>query len=166
MIQASEAVPIVNNPCHVEYYYILHPSLVFLSCCKHYHQLEWKTVQILIRYLCQKPADLDLQCFQNRCSAGQGLIIRNHFHVRIQKGESGQGSGPPLKNHKAIRFLGSPKNHKATKPAFNFGPLLARQRKQKMLSELDPGPPLTKLSGSAHDFKAANKSFWYLNILL
>ena len=33
---------------------------------------------ILIRWLCQKPADLDLQCFENRIdpdSAGQWLIV-------------------------------------------------------------------------------------------
>ena len=47
-----------------------------------------------------------------------------HVHVRIQRG--GQGSGPPLKNHKNIGFLGNTgldrlKNHKATKPAFNHG---------------------------------------------
>ena len=27
---------------------------------------EWETVWILIRWLCEKPADLDLQCFQNK----------------------------------------------------------------------------------------------------
>ena len=42
------------------------------------------------------------------------------------------GENPPLKNHKNIGFLSntSPdplKNHKATKPAFNVGPSLARQ---------------------------------------
>ena len=42
-----------------------------------FFQSEWKTVWILIRWLRQKPADLDLQCFQKRInphSAGQGLI--------------------------------------------------------------------------------------------
>ena len=39
----------------------------------------------------------------------------------------GQGSGPLLKNHKAIGLLSDtepdpPKNHKATKPAINVGP--------------------------------------------
>ena len=37
---------------------------------------EWKTVLIQISWLHQKPADLDLQCFQKRInsgSAGQGL---------------------------------------------------------------------------------------------
>ena len=40
-------------------------------------EATWKTVQILIRWLCQKPADLDLLCFLKRKylgSAGQGLI--------------------------------------------------------------------------------------------
>ena len=44
----------------------------------------------------------------------------------------GIGDPNPLKNHK-IGFLSnagpdSLKNHKATKPAFNVGPLFARQR--------------------------------------
>ena len=43
------------------------------------------------------------------------------------------GPGPALKNHKDIGFLRNTgpdplKNHKATKPAFNFGQLSARQR--------------------------------------
>ena len=55
-------------------------------------------------------------------------------HGRIQRG--GQGVRTPLpllKNHKILGFLSNTgpdilKNHKATKPAFNFGPLSARQR--------------------------------------
>ena len=52
------------------------------------------------------------------------------LHVRIQTG--GQGSGPPLKNHKNIGFLSNTgpdplKNHKTTKPAFNVWPSSARQ---------------------------------------
>ena len=47
--------------------------------------------------------------------------------------EGGQGYRTPLKNHKNIGFLsytgpGTLKNHKATKPVFNVGPSLARQR--------------------------------------
>ena len=49
-------------------------------------------------------------------------------------GGGGQGSGlpRPLENHKAIGFpsntgLDPLKNHKATKPAFNVGPLSAHQ---------------------------------------
>ena len=43
------------------------------------------------------------------------------------------GLDPPLENHKNIGFLSNTgldplKNHKATKPAFNFGPLSACQR--------------------------------------
>ena len=46
--------------------------------------------------------------------------------------EGGQGVQTPLKNHKKIGFLSNTgpdllKNHKATKPAFNVGPLSARQ---------------------------------------
>ena len=45
-----------------------------------------------------------------------------------------QGVRTPLINHKNIGFLSNTcpdplKNHKATKPAFNFGPLWARQQK-------------------------------------
>ena len=47
--------------------------------------------------------------------------------------EGGQGVWTPLENHKNIGFLGNtgpdPQiNHKATKPAFNFGPLSACQQ--------------------------------------
>ena len=41
-----------------------------------YFQSEWKTVWLLISWLRQRPADLDLQCFRNRknwVAAGQGL---------------------------------------------------------------------------------------------
>ena len=49
------------------------------------------------------------------------------------KGGGGEGIGTPLKNHKIIGFLGNTgsdplKRHGATKPAFNVGPLSARQR--------------------------------------
>ena len=52
-------------------------------------------------------------------------------HGRIQRGTGGPDP-PPLKNHKKIGFLSNTgpdllKNHKATKPAFNVGPLSARQ---------------------------------------
>ena len=47
--------------------------------------------------------------------------------------EGGQTVQTPLKNHKNVGFLSITgldplKNHKATKPAFNLRPLLARQR--------------------------------------
>ena len=58
------------------------------------------------------------------------------------RGEGGGGQGlptPPLKNLKAIGLLGNTgpdplKNHKATKPVFSVGPLLARQRNAIHLS--------------------------------
>ena len=48
-------------------------------------------------------------------------------------GGGDRGSGPPLKNHKAIGFLSNTgpdplKNHKATKPAHNVGPSSASQQ--------------------------------------
>ena len=55
-------------------------------------------------------------------------------HWRIQSGGQGWDPPPPhLKNHKNIGFLSNTgldplKNHKATKPALNVGPLLAHQR--------------------------------------
>ena len=54
----------------------------------------------------------------------------NQSHERIQRGW-GMGSGPPLKNHKNIGFLGNygpdpQKNYEATEPAFNVGPSSAR----------------------------------------
>ena len=45
------------------------------SSCKHIFS-EWKTVWILISWLHEKPADLELQCFQKRIHqgpAGQGF---------------------------------------------------------------------------------------------
>ena len=50
-------------------------SIPFISM---YLQAEWKTVWILIRWLCQKPAELDLQCLYKMIypsSAGQELTI-------------------------------------------------------------------------------------------
>ena len=48
------------------------------------------------------------------------------------EGKGGRGSGPPEKSQKLIGFHSNTgpdplKKHKATKPAFNFGPSLARQ---------------------------------------
>ena len=43
-------------------------------------EAEWKTVQILIRWLLMKPSDLDLHCFLKKIdlgSAGQGLIVND-----------------------------------------------------------------------------------------
>ena len=49
------------------------------------------------------------------------------------EGGGGRGSEPPLTNHKKNGFLSNAgpdplKNHKATKPTFNVGPLSADQR--------------------------------------
>ena len=59
------------------------------------------------------------------------LVLILGCHERIQSG--GQEVRTPWKNHKNLGFLGNTgpdllKNHKATKPAFNVGPLSARQR--------------------------------------
>ena len=101
-------------------------------------------------------------------------------HARIQRG--GQGSSPAEKSQKGYlnnTSLDPLKNHKAAKPAFNFGPSSARQRNafngvslvrisgigffllfshheqkknnNKKVVISVAGPPLTKLSGSAHD---------------
>ena len=55
-------------------------------------------------------------------------------HGRIQRGRTRVGTPPPppLKNHKKLGFQSNTgpdllKNHKATKPAFNVGPLSTRQ---------------------------------------
>ena len=63
----------------------------------------------------------------------------------------GTGVRTPLKNYKNIGFFSNicpdPQlNHKAYKPAFSVGPLSAPQRKKGK----NIGPPLKKLSGSAH----------------
>ena len=54
------------------------------------------------------------------------------IHAGIQRVKGDKGSGPPLKNHKNMGFLSHSgldplANYKATKPAFNVGPALARQ---------------------------------------
>ena len=100
----------------------------------------------------------------------------NRIACADPEGWGDKGSGPPLKN---IGFLSNTgpdplKNHKATEPEFNVGPSSARQGNdicwrandgqlivvfgssplinQKILIKIVVvGPPLTKLSGSAHD---------------
>ena len=63
------------NPCHAEYFMYYTP-LQFLSfncsipVINMSLQAEWKTVWILIRWLHEKPADLNLQCFQKRINPG------------------------------------------------------------------------------------------------
>ena len=59
----------------------------------------------------------------------------------------------PLKNHKSIGFLSNTgpnplRNHKATKPASNVGPSSLFPHQLKNVIRV--GPPLIKLSGSAH----------------
>ena len=56
------------------------------SSCKHVFSIRVENSvdpdQMAFRWLCQKPSDLDLQCFQKRInpgSAGQGLIIKSIF---------------------------------------------------------------------------------------
>ena len=73
------------------------------------------------------------------------FITRNH--ARIQR--RGAEIRTPLKNHKTKGFLCNTgpdllKNHEATKPACNSPHQL------KNLVKI--GPPLTKLSGSAHNY--------------
>ena len=67
-------------------YYVLHSSLIFilLTCSipvvSMYFQAELKTVLTLIRWLYQKPADLDLQCvffFKKGINLGSMFITSN-----------------------------------------------------------------------------------------
>ena len=79
--------------------------------------------------------------------------------------EGGQGVRTPLKNHKNIGFpskywSGSPKNHKATKPAFNGGP---STRQQNAISKAfrwwaDGGPFLVAFWSSLTT--PSDKIFW------
>ena len=108
-------------------------------------------------------------------------IYYNRIKKSCEDPEGETGGPDPLKNHKNIGLLRNTgpdplKNHKATKPAFNVGPTSASQRnpielvfcwqaddgplivlfgsflpsstKKKVVKV---GPPLAKLSGSAHD---------------
>ena len=103
-----------------------------------------------------------------------------HFPLLPLKVMGGSRGGGGLKNHKNIGFLCSTgpdplKNHKATKPAFNYGPSSACQRNAISMAfcwrsdddlfiavfgffipsstkkSVKFGPPLTKLSRSAHE---------------
>ena len=58
---------------------------VFLLTCSilvvsKYYQSEWKIVWILNRWLHQKPADLDLQCFPLTCSI---LVVSKYYQSRV-----------------------------------------------------------------------------------
>ena len=44
----------------------------------------WKTVQILIRWLRQKPADLNLHCFLQRIHPGSARQMIKHDNVIIK----------------------------------------------------------------------------------
>ena len=58
-------------------------------------------------------------------------------HARIQKGGLGVRIpkwSPTQENHKLYAYLGILENHKATQPAFNVGPLTARQRNEAMMA--------------------------------
>ena len=64
------------NPCHAEYLHVLHSSPIFILLTGTIPvvsmglQAELKTVLILIRWLPQRPADLDRHCFQKRINLG------------------------------------------------------------------------------------------------
>ena len=104
---------------------------------------------------------------------------RLYHHARIQRGGGGRGPDPPPENHKSIGFYSYAgpdplENHKATKlqcrpsicMAFRWqaddAPLLVafgssclsphqqKKKEKKRCRSCRVGPPLTKLSGSAH----------------
>ena len=54
--------------------------LQFLSCDSSYKHVytEWKTVLLLIRWIHQKPADLDLQCFLKDISVFSRTRVKVH----------------------------------------------------------------------------------------
>ena len=95
--------------------------------------------------------------------------------MRGSRGGGGTGDTDPPEKSQTFGVSGSPRNHKATKPAFNIGPAPAHQRNAIKMAfhwRADDGPlivvfgsslpsspnkknqswtpPLTKLSGSAH----------------
>ena len=70
-------------------------------------------------------------CVRKDCY--ESLLFDTYQKLLCLGGGGDRGSGNPLENHKNIGFLSNAgpdplKNHKATKPAFDFGPLSARQR--------------------------------------
>ena len=67
-----------HNLRHAEYFHVLHSLTFILFTCivpdvSMHFQSEWKTVLILISWLRMKPADPDLQCFQNRMNSCSGI---------------------------------------------------------------------------------------------
>ena len=71
------------------YLYVLHssPIVILLTCSipdiSMYFLSEMKTVWILIRWLHQKPSDLDLHCFQNKINSGSAghWLITDIFYI-------------------------------------------------------------------------------------
>ena len=65
----------------IQSYFILY-SFIQLICSiplvNTYFQSEWKTVWILIRWLLQKPSDLDLQCSQKRINPASAEQVLNN----------------------------------------------------------------------------------------
>ena len=103
-----------------------------------------------------------------------------YAHGQIQRGVTGSPDPTPLKNHKNIVFPSNidPDSLKFTKlpsqPAFKGGPLSTRQPTFNGISIFSPsnqlkkiivsvGPPLTKLSGSAHDADLDNTLMMYFS---
>ena len=88
---------------------------------------------------CFARPDVGLNCLQ-RLPADDKKVTTSRLDVpmgtscmHVSRGGTESGpSPPPMKNHKNIGFpnnidwSGSPKNHKATKPAFNVGLSSAR----------------------------------------
>ena len=76
----------------------------------------------------------------------------------------GAGGPDPPKNHKNIGFPSNIENHKATKPAFNGGPLSARQRKAILMAfrlRADDGPLIVEFRSSLYPLKKTKKtSYW------
>ena len=79
---------------------------------------------------------IDLQ--REKCSVlndNNVMLPLNLYNTWVdpERGTGGSDSPPPLKNHKNIGYLSNTgqdplKNHKASKPAFDFGPSTAHQR--------------------------------------
>ena len=111
------------NPCHAEYFHVLHSSSILIlltysiPIVSLYFQSEWKTRWIPISWLHQKPADLDLQCFQewiNPGSAGQGLRYIFKFIIEPRHEISNnvvcvtsKASDQPAHMHSLIRAFAS-----------------------------------------------------------
>ena len=57
------------HPCltwHIHFCFSASPSSVLISISKMDSEIEWKTVQILLIWLHQELADLDLCCFRKK----------------------------------------------------------------------------------------------------